>query len=144
MHGSGGALGVAAPLVWLGMVLAISFLETPLKFQAPGISIPLGLGIGRLVFRALNAVEVVLLVLTSVGMFTSSPGTTGWVLVAVLWVVLGVQVVVVRRWLDRRTTRVIAGEDLPRSRQHLVYVALEVGKAGVLVALAAVLLSQFS
>ena len=46
--------------VWLGMVLAISFLETPLKFRAPGITLPLGLGIGRLVFRALNTAEVVL------------------------------------------------------------------------------------
>ena len=31
--------------VWLGMVLAISFLETPPKFRAPGITLPLGLGI---------------------------------------------------------------------------------------------------
>ena len=54
------ALAVAAIFVWLGMVFAISFLEAPLKFRAPGITIPLGLGIGRLVFRALNICEVVL------------------------------------------------------------------------------------
>ena len=54
------AVAVAAIFVWLGMVLAISFLEAPLKFRAPGITIPLGLGIGRLVFRALNVCEVVL------------------------------------------------------------------------------------
>jgi hypothetical protein len=36
--------------VWLGTVLAISFLETPLKFRAPGITVPFGLGTGRLVF----------------------------------------------------------------------------------------------
>ena len=47
-------VAVAAMFVWLGMVLAISFLEAPLKFRAPGITIALGLGIGRLVFRALN------------------------------------------------------------------------------------------
>lgn len=40
------------------MVLAISFLEAPLKFRAPGITVPLGLGIGRLVFQAFNAVEL--------------------------------------------------------------------------------------
>ena len=33
--------------VWLGMVLAISFLEAPLKFRAPGVTLPPGLGIGR-------------------------------------------------------------------------------------------------
>ena len=64
------AVAVAIAFVWLGMVLAISFLEAPLKFRAPGVTIPLGLGIGRLVFRALNAIEtvfaVVLLVLAVV------------------------------------------------------------------------------
>lgn len=51
---------IATPFIWLGMVPAISFLETPLKFRAPGITVPLGLGIGRLVFRALNGVELAL------------------------------------------------------------------------------------
>ena len=51
---------IAVPFIWLGMVLAISFLETPLKFRAPGITVPLGLGIGRLVFRALAVVELAL------------------------------------------------------------------------------------
>jgi hypothetical protein len=45
-------LALAVPFLWLGMVLAISFLEAPLKFRAPGITLALGLGIGRLVFRA--------------------------------------------------------------------------------------------
>lgn len=44
----------AFTFVWLGMVLAISFLEAPLKFRAPGVTIPLGLGIGRIVCRALK------------------------------------------------------------------------------------------
>ena len=31
--------------VWLGMVLAISFLEAPIKFRAPGVTLQIGLGI---------------------------------------------------------------------------------------------------
>ena len=54
------AVAVALTFVWLGMVLAISFLEAPLKFRAPDVTIRIGLGIGRLVFTALNAVETVL------------------------------------------------------------------------------------
>ena len=38
--------------VWLGMVLAISFLEAPLKFRAPGVTLALGLSIGRVVYGA--------------------------------------------------------------------------------------------
>ncbi|MEO6792530.1 MAG: hypothetical protein ABI253_05440 [Mycobacterium sp.] len=65
-----GAIAAAVVFAWVGMVLAISFLEAPLKFRAPGITLQVGLGIGRLVFRALNAVEIVLaavVVLTVVG-----------------------------------------------------------------------------
>ena len=35
-------------------------METPLKFRAPGMTRALGLGVGRLVFRALNGAEIVL------------------------------------------------------------------------------------
>lgn len=54
------AVAIAAVFVWLGMVLAISFIETPLKFRAPGVTLQIGLGIGRLVFRVLNACELAL------------------------------------------------------------------------------------
>jgi hypothetical protein len=57
---AGWAVAAAALMVWLGMVLAISFLEAPLKFRAPDVTVPIGLGIGRLAFRALNTAEAVL------------------------------------------------------------------------------------
>ena len=58
----GSAIGAAAMFVWLGMVIAIFFLEAPLKFRAPGVTVPIGLGVGQLVFRALNTAEVILAV----------------------------------------------------------------------------------
>ena len=60
MTTTGQVIGAGTAFAWLGMLLGISFLETPLKFRAPGITLPLGLGIGRLVFRALNATEITL------------------------------------------------------------------------------------
>jgi uncharacterized membrane-anchored protein len=48
------AVAVAVVFVWVGMVLATSFLEAPLKFRAPNVTLQIGLGIGRLVFRALT------------------------------------------------------------------------------------------
>jgi GTP cyclohydrolase III len=36
------------------MILAISLLETPLKFRAPGVTVPVGVGIGRVAYQALN------------------------------------------------------------------------------------------
>jgi hypothetical protein len=123
----------AVSFTWLGMVLAISFLEAPLKFRAPGVTVPLGLGIGRIVFRALNRVELLLLVAAIVAVaLAPRPVLVG--VVAALVVLLGVQLGLVRPALNRRSDRVLAGEELPRSQGHLVYVALEVAKVALLVA----------
>ncbi len=59
------------------MVLAISFLEAPLKFRAPGVTLPIGLGIGRVVFRALNGVEVVLAAVVAVALVVDRPRAGG-------------------------------------------------------------------
>jgi hypothetical protein len=127
------AVAAAVSFAWLGMVLAISFLEAPLKFRAPGVSLPLGLGIGRIVFRALNRVEVVLLAGLVVAVATGPRPAALVVLAGVLVLVLSGQLLVVRPRLNRRSDRVLAGEDVPRSREHLVYVALELVKVGALV-----------
>lgn len=133
---SGAAATVSAvAYVWLGMVLAISFLETPLKFRAPGVTLPIGLGIGRLVFRALNSVEALLAAAAlAAALAGDAPGSVLGPATA-LAALLAVQVGVVRRAMTRRTDRVIAGEELPRSRGHLAYVGCEVAKVALLVAL---------
>ncbi|WP_054816126.1 hypothetical protein [Nocardia arizonensis] len=126
------------PMLWLGMVLAISFLEAPLKFRAPGITLPLGLGIGRLVFRALNIVETVLAVLLVSSFAILGPSTADWIWLGIAVVVLAVQVALVRPPLSRRSDRVLAGEDLPRSHAHFAYIGLEVVKVVALIGLAIV------
>lgn len=132
------ALQVLGPAFWLGLVAAISFLEAPIKFRAPGVTIPIGLGIGRLVFRALNIVEVVVLVVLWVAVLAAdeSPGAGVWTLLAGLTVVLAIQVAGIRPPLSRRSNRILAGEELPRSRAHLLYVAFEVIKVILLIWLA--------
>jgi hypothetical protein len=119
---------VAVPFLWCGAVLGISFLETPLKFRAPGITVALGVGIGRLVFRALNALEVVLAAAVTAAVLAAPPEPPVPVLLAGLWVVLLGQVLVVRRRLDRRAVAVVADAAAPGSRWHLVYIGLEVVK----------------
>jgi hypothetical protein len=122
-----GVLGVAiaATFIWLGMVAAISFLEAPLKFRAPGVTLQVGLGIGRLVFRALNGCEVVLAA-TAVTVTLLNGGSAA-ALVALLTatLMLAAQIVFVRPALTRRSDQVLAGAEGPRSRAHYVYVALE-------------------
>jgi hypothetical protein len=122
------AAAVAALFVWLGMVLAISFLEAPLKFRAPGVTLQIGLGLGRLVFRALNGCEVALAVAVVV-CFVIEPPNTGIVVTAgVAIVTLLAQVVAVRPRLSRRSDVVLAGGEGPRSHAHWAYVGLEIVK----------------
>ena len=127
------AVAVAATFVWLGMVIAISFLEAPLKFRAPGITIPLGLGIGRLVFRALNSCEVVLAVVLVLTMVIGGPPAAAVSAIALATVILLAQLVLVRPRLSRRTDAVLAGAEAPPSRAHLAYVVLELIKVIALV-----------
>jgi len=134
MSRAGELIEVAVPFVWLGMVLAISLLETPLKFRAPGITLALGLGIGRLVFRALNAAEIGLLALLSAAGLAGSMPSAGWGLVAALGVLLAVQVLLVRPRLDRGTDFLFAERgrrpSAYRLRQGLADAASTAGLAG--------------
>ncbi|MFJ6565333.1 hypothetical protein ACIQMV_36930 [Streptomyces sp. NPDC091412] len=144
MNTTAAALAGAVTFVWLGMVLAISFLEAPLKFRAPGVTIPIGLGIGRLVFRALNLVETALAVVVIAAVAAGGPpaGVAG--LTAAVAMLLLAQLAFVRPRLNRRSDLVLAeeaGEDRPRSRGHLAYVALEIVKVAVLIALGISLLA---
>jgi hypothetical protein len=139
--GTGPAIAVAVAFVWLGMVLAISFLEAPLKFRAPNVTLQIGLGIGRLVFRALNTVELgFALVLLALAVADPMP-TRIAVAFCVAFAALAVQLIAVRPRLTRRSDAVLAGSDAPRSRGHYAYVGLEVVKATALIVAGILLLT---
>jgi hypothetical protein len=128
------AVAVAVVFVWVGMVAAISFIEAPLKFRAPGVTLQIGLSIGRLVFRVLNVCELVLAVVL-VAMFVVQPPSSGAAVAAGVAIVMFLaQVLMVRPGLTRRSDAVLAGGDGPRSRAHWIYVGLELVKvAGLLI-----------
>jgi hypothetical protein len=137
-----GATATAAVFTWLGMVVAISFLEAPLKFRAPGVTVRIGLGIGRLVFRGLNTAEAILATVLLVSAAAAQlPPARVIAAGATAIAVLVVQLAVVRPRLSRRSDRVLAGEDVPRSRAHYVYVGLELVKVAALLATGIFLLS---
>lgn len=134
-------LAMATVFVWLGMVVAISFGEAPLKFRAPGVTLPIGLGIGRLVFRALNVCELVFSVVIAFALFTHP---TSLALDVALTVAIGglfFQTAVLRPMLSRRTAAVLAGHEGGRSGAHFAYIAIELVKIIALI-VAGVLLTR--
>ncbi|KUI05113.1 hypothetical protein AU189_01470 [Mycolicibacterium acapulense] len=131
------SIATALTFVWLGMVLAISFIEAPLKFRAPGVSLQIGLGIGRLVFRALNSIEAALAVVLVIIIVMDRPSTGATVALGAAIVALAVQLIAVRPALNRRSDAVLSAPagtaPAGRSRIHYVYVALEVVKVVALI-----------
>jgi hypothetical protein len=124
---------IAVPFVWLGLVLAISFIETPLKFRAAGITVPLGLAIGRLVFRALNAAELALAATLTIAALTSTAGRStiegvSMTVLIALWTLLVVQAAMLRPALDRRARQLIQGHTPSPSHAHLAHIAAECAK----------------
>jgi len=129
-----GALVTALTFLWLGMVFAISFIEAPLKFRAPGVTLPIGLGIGRLVFRALNGAEIVWAVGILVAVVMGSwSGLAEPIAAGVAGAALAIQMVAVRPALAGRSDAVLSGHEGPRSHVHFVYVGFEVVKVVALV-----------
>ena len=123
-------------------MLAVSFLEAPLKFRAPGVTLPIGLAVGRLVFRALNRAEAYLAAGILIGLAMGNSPVGVIVASAIVIVVLAAQMLVVRPRLARRSDAVLAGQIAPRSRAHYAYAALEVVKVIALAAGGILLLSS--
>jgi hypothetical protein len=122
-------LVIPASLIWLGLIIGISFIEAPLKFQAPGITIPLGLGIGRLVFYAVNKLELILMTIAFFSaLSTNRQLKIGFLTIVILAFVLLFQSLYLLPALDERAEQVIKGLMVPASFHHQLYIILEIVK----------------
>lgn len=118
---------VACAFIWTGFVGAISFMESWLKFRAPNLTMPVGLGIGKLVFSALNKVEWALAVIIGVNLFFYESELKS---LFVYWFMLIVAILILQTaWLlpslNRRAQTVISGKRLPSSSAHYYFVGAE-------------------
>lgn len=112
--------------LWSGLVLGISFLEAWLKFKAPHITLPLGLGIGRLVFAASNTVQIILAILLLSLAFWQKIKLNYGVIIAISILILHTC------WLlpvlDKNAELVIKYGHATHSYAHLLFVGTEVVK----------------
>ncbi|MDX9749616.1 MAG: hypothetical protein RBT71_00850 [Flavobacteriales bacterium] len=126
-------IALVCTFLWVGFVCAISFMEAWLKFRAAGVTVPVGLGIGQLVFGALNKVELVLAAAIAIDLVLGRDRRRRLLLAAVPATILLVQTLHVLPALDVRAVLVIAGQDPGPSNLHLLFVAMEVVKVAALV-----------
>ena len=124
-------------LVWMGIVIGVSFLATPVKFTADSLTRPVALDVGRATFHALAYLEWVLAALLAVLIWRTathqqSIGRRALTAAAVVAVAVVVQSAWLQPELDERVTAIIAGIEPPPSHLHTVYGIVEVTKVAAL------------
>ncbi len=136
---------VIATFLWIGFVAAISFMEAWLKFQAPGVTLEIGLSIGRIVFNALNTVEWVLAIIALLCLFLSKETRNlfrnSFLFIPI--VIIMIQTFWLLPALDIRAALRMQGEVVTSSPLHFYYVAAEAIKIICLFTFGILLFNKF-
>jgi hypothetical protein len=116
-------------------VIGISFIESWLKFRAPGVTLSVGLGIGRIVFTALNKVEWVLIVIIIGSMLVSKRSVISpqIFMLCLPVIVLLIQTFWLLPALDARAQVVIDNRNAVPSNLHFYFIGGEMVKVCSLV-----------
>ena len=133
-------------LLWLGFVCAISFMEAPLKFQAPGVEMKQAASIGRVVFHALNRTEWICCGFSWLLMMRLRivRERSSLVMLGLVTAILLFQTFVLFPELDVRVARVLAGEAPPPDWHHMAYIVADVLKVIALGLLSAAQIQAFA
>ncbi len=119
------SISIGFLFIWGGAVLAISFMEAPLKFTAPDITVELGLGIGRVIFHALNKLELffafsIVLSFVFIEVKQVHRLLLGWIVFILLY-----ETLVLLPQLDERAELLLSGNPPPASYHHWLYIILD-------------------
>jgi len=123
-------LSVITSFIWLGFICAISFMEAWLKFTAEGVTLPIGVSIGKLVFSWLNRMEWIFTLVLFFNFFITSQNLN--YLKVIFITILGclvIQSIWLLPLLDKRADLIISGHEIKSSFHHFYYVGLDLIKA---------------
>jgi len=115
--------------IWFGFICAISFMEAPVKFTAPLLSLEAGLDVGRTVFAALNKIEIFFAVISLILLFIDSFNKRIKTVFLFILIILALQTFWLLPSLDERAEIIIGGKTPPDSNIHFYYIILEITKA---------------
>ena len=135
-------LDLKNPLVLLflclmtGMFMTISFLETPLKFQVQGITLPTALGLGTLMFGISSKIQWGFLFIILVLMFISRRNytKTDFIIFTFLISILALEQFWLLPVLDSRVALLSSGKALSPTPLHNYFIYAETAKAFILIA----------
>ncbi|ADJ27121.1 hypothetical protein [Nitrosococcus watsonii] len=130
-------------ILWIGFLLAISFMEAPLKFRAPSLTLPVALEIGYIVFHALNLVEIIFAALILAATYFGLASRKSILFAMGVIGILTIQTILLFTKLDTRTLAIINGLETSSTPYHIVYMVMEVIKLIGLVVLTFYQLNDF-
>ncbi|MEZ5246023.1 MAG: DUF4149 domain-containing protein [Acidimicrobiales bacterium] len=123
--------------VWMGIVIGVSFLATPVKFTADSLTRPVALDVGRATFHALAYLEWTLVACLAIVLWQAvgagrRPSERALVAAGVVTVIVVLQSAWLIPALDERVASIIAGTEPPPSHLHTLYGIAEVTKVAAL------------
>ena len=112
-------------------------MEAWLKFRAPGVTLPVGLSIGKLVFTALNRMEwvFVLILMIAIAPHIRRFPAKFYFFTGAAVLLLMLQTFWLLPELSFRAEQIIAGNILPESKVHMLFGIAEIGKVAILLCL---------
>ncbi|RXM41275.1 hypothetical protein BOQ62_01730 [Chryseobacterium sp. CH21] len=118
-----------------GMLITISFLETPLKFQVPGITLPTALGLGKLMFGLSSKIQWGFLIAILVLMLISRRNykKVDFIILVILFLLLALEQFWLLPVLDSRVDLLSAGKALSPTPLHDYFIYTETAKAFLLI-----------
>ncbi len=114
-----------------GMFFTISFLETPMKFQVPGITFTTALRLGKLMFGFSSKIQwgflIIILILMSISWKKYTK--TDFIILIILFSILAIEQFWLLPILDSRIDLISSGKALPPTPLHDYFIYAEIAKA---------------
>lgn len=123
------------PVLWLGLLIGVSFIATPAKFVAASLTLPVAVDVGRVTFAFFNEIEWGMFALLVIAIVLSGPSPFASGATVVIGTCLTVQTIWLLPVMNGRIADIVAGGTPPQSAHHLLYIVADVLKVGALAAI---------
>lgn len=115
-------------LIWAGLILGVSFIATPVKFEAPHLTMPVALEVGKATFHLFNLIEWCVIIAAIMLTALSSKTSQNWSMAIMLLSIVMLQTFWLLPVLDVRADEVIAGGTPDPGHYHWFYIIAEIFK----------------
>jgi len=107
------------PVLWLGLLIGVSFIATPAKFVATSLTLPIAVDVGRVTVALFNEIEWGMFALLVIAIVLSGPSPFASGATVVIGICLILQPIWLLPVMNGRIADIVAGGTPPRSSSAL-------------------------